>query len=167
MARAKGGRRTDYEWISQCGRMSQLDLTTGSVALGTGAFDLTGPGTVMRLRGRFYAQLDIGGVDERAVIAVGVIKVSDEALAAGVASIPSPDTDGDAEWIWHGYLIVSAGAEAAVVTDAMFDRVEVDSKAMRRFKASDSLAVVAEVCDSSDQAGTADLMYGLRLLLGS
>ena len=158
------GRRADYSWFSTCGVVNSMDLAVNTVGLGNGAIAVTTPLTITRIHGYFTAQLDAGGVDERAMIAFGIIKVSNEALAAGAGSIPSPDTDADAEWIVHGHLWVTSGAEAAIVNEGLFDRKVVDSKAMRKAKPSDSLAVMFETCITNDQTGTVDLTYGIRVL---
>ena len=166
MAR-RSGRRADYEWFGVADTITGVDLGIGQVSLGTNSLDFAGPGTLMRLRGSLYVALDATAVNEFAVIAAGIIKVSDEALAAGAGSIPSPHTDADAEWIWHSYLTISSLAEAAVAPQALFDRAVVDSKAMRKFKSSDSLAFMVEVADSLDQGGSFDFSYGYRSLVAS
>ena len=101
------------------------------------------------------------------MIAWGVILVSSDARAAGAGSVPGPSSDGDAPWLAHGFLSLSSLAEAAVQPQALFDRGEVASKAMRRMKSSEELIIVAEVCESLDQAGTWDFLYGLRVLVAT
>jgi len=54
-----------------------------------------------------------------------------------------------------------------VNTNSLFDRVVIDSKAMRKMKALDQIVLMAEVCDSTDQGGTFDYNYGLRILSAS
>ncbi len=154
----------DYNWSGVCGVVNSMDLAVNTVVLGNGSFAVGVASTITRVHGLFTAQLDAGVVDERAMIAFGVIKVSLEALSAGAGSIPSPAADANAEWIVHGHLWVTSGAEAAIVTEGLFDRRVVDSKAMRKVKASDALAVMFETCIVNDQAGTVDLTYGLRVL---
>ena len=166
MARVRGraGRAPDYEWAAIGTKASAIDLATGTKSLGGSLLAVAGPGTFVRIRGQVYCQLDAGAVDERALICFGVILVSNEAAAAGAASVPGPFTDGDADWMWHGFLSVSSLAESAIFGDAAFDRVIVDTKAMRKVKSSQSLIFVAEVASSQDATGTFDYMYGLRIL---
>ncbi len=166
MARVRGraGRAPDYEWLAMGSKISAIDLATGTTGLGGNALAVSGPGTLVRFRGHIFAQLDAGGVDERALIACGFILVSNEAFAAGIASVPKPFTDADADWVWYGFLSISSGAEAGVVGDSLFDRLPVDSKAMRKVKPSQSLVFVVEVASSQDATGTFDVMYGLRIL---
>ncbi len=160
-------RRTDYTWFGAADAVTTIDLGTGTAAVLGNTVVVNSAGTLVRLRGQVYVQLDTSAVDERAMIAVGIIKATDEAVAAGVASLPHPHSDGDAEWIWHRYLSISSLAEPAVVTDALFDRAIIDSKAMRRFKQNEVVVLVAEVADGLDQGGTWDMMYGYRVLFGT
>ncbi len=168
MAR-RTGRRTDYEWNVVGGDILGMDLTIGATGTGSGSFaalTFAGAGTVMRMRGRVLANLDAGAVDERVIVACGLIIVNANAAAA-VATMPHPVTDGKAMWIWHDFVEVSSGAEAAIINEGLFDRIPIESKAMRRFKPSEVLVFVAEVLDVTDQAGTIDIQYAYRVLLGS
>ena len=166
MARARGrtGRSPDYEWFAMGGKASAVDLAAATASLGPSALAVSGPGTLVRLRGQVFLQLDAGAVDERVLVCFGIIIVSNEAFAAGVASVPKPFTDADADWMWHGFLSVTSGAETGIVSDFLVDRVLVDSKAMRKVKSSQTLIFVAEVASSQDAAGTFDYMYGIRIL---
>jgi len=169
MARGRSGRKTDYNWFSAAGDILGMDLAIATAQLGAGANSLltfTAAQTVVRLRGQFFAQLDATAVDERVVIAVGLIVVSENAAGAGITSIPHPFTDSSEDWIWHGFMHLSSLAEGSVVNDALFDRQIIDSKAMRKVRLSEQLAFVAEVADSTDGGGTVDLTYGYRILSG-
>jgi len=165
--RTRSGRRPDYEWVDVCGAISSLDLAISTGGLGTVSFSLLGSGTLMRLRGRVGIQLDATAVDERALVALGIIKVKTTAVTAGLASVPTPFTEAEADWIWYGYSWVSSGAEAAVVDTGLFDRLTIDSKAMRKFTVADSLIFCAEICTTSDMGGSVDIQYGFRALLAS
>ncbi len=166
MARGRrgSGRAPDYEWFAIGTKASAIDLATGTKSLGGSALAITGPGTLVRTRGQVMLQLDAGGIDERVLVCFGTILVTNEAFAAGAASVPGPFTDGDADWMWHGYLSVSSGAEGAVIDSFLVDRITLDSKAMRKSKSSQTLCFVAEVASSQDATGTFDYMYGLRIL---
>jgi len=122
--------------------------------------------TILRTRGHVFLQLDSGGADERVLVAVGLIVVSTNAFTAGAASLPSPVDDGEDDWLWHSYLSLSVLAEVAISDQAMFQRQEIDSKAMRKVRPGEVLAFMAEIADVSDNAGTIDLMYGTRILFG-
>ncbi len=166
MPRRNTGRRADYEWAAVGGAIIAGDLTLATkqnISLST----FLGPGTLMRSRGLIGGQLDTGAVEERVMIAMGIIIAQDTAIAAGSGSLPGPFTEGDAPWLWHGHLWLSSGAEAAVQDPALFQRLAVDSKAMRKVKASEGLVFVTEIAQVVDQAGTWDCQIGLRFLLAS
>ncbi len=168
MAHARrSGRPVDLSWIGTCGGATSVDLaadtamTPQSLGVATGSF------TVMRLRGHIYVQLDSGAVDERALLAFGIMPVSDDAFAAGAASMPSPSADLDASWMWHAFASVSSGAFSSEQPQAGFMRIEIDGKAMRRLKSNETLALLGAVCTVVDATGTWDLLFGARILCGS
>ncbi len=161
----RSGRRSDYTWAHFGGLITAHDLGTTSAAGGNATFSVALTSTIMRLRGRVFAQLDAGGVDERARVMCGVALVKTE----GVGEIPELETAGsdEGDWLWTGSLFVSSGAEAAVVSDGLFDRIDVDTRAMRRVKgAQDSLifAIQTPAVTTVDATGTVDVIYGLRVL---
>ena len=105
-------------------------------------------------------------VDETVTVAVGIAKVSARAAAAGPASLPRPSTEGSFPWIWHGWLILSTVAGVNIGSPAQAQRLDVDSKAMRKFKEDEVMVLVFEVCESTDQTGTVQIDGGLRVLSG-
>ncbi len=64
---------------------------------------------------------------------------------------------------------VTALAETSVTGDAggLFERIEVDSKAMRKLKDDQTLLLVCEVGQTIDATGTFDVQAGMRYLFGS
>ena len=168
MARGRGrsGRRTDYEWSGVDATNTGVDLAVGVTALGAGSVVSAVPATLMRTRGLVAAQLDTAAIDERALIAFGMMIVQEEAFDAGSASVPGP-REYSADWFWHGFMWLSSLAESAVQPQALWQRLEIDSKAMRRLKPNDAIILVAEVASAVDQAGTFDFQYGFRCLKGT
>ncbi len=165
MARGRrSGRPADYFWTGICGLITALDLAPGASALGSARIDSIESQTLMRIRGDLFVQLDATAADERATVAIGLIIVKTAAAAVGSSAVPTPFTEPSASWIWMTYVTVSSLAEAAAQPDALFARVVIDSKSMRRIKADESCILVAEVCNSIDQGGTFDIMFGLRSL---
>jgi len=58
--------------------------------------------TVLRTVGLVSVRTDNSGADEQQIGAFGIIKVSNQAVTAGAASIPGPITDiGDDGWLVH------------------------------------------------------------------
>ena len=168
MARGRG-RRTDYSW----GTIAdvQLAVDPGSAALfmgSTGSF--IAPGTVMRLRGRVCAGMDGGGADESIGVMVGVGVFDVDQIVAGAA--PEFTTDGSNDefnWIWVGMLwLWSGNAGAAEDGSGQFDRLEIDSKAMRKVKPNEQIAIVLEAPAplATDQTGTVDVTAFVRILTG-
>ncbi len=162
---ASRGRRTDYEWhrISDMG--GAIDGAEGTKVLGVTTFSFGESGTIVRLRGSVFVQLDSAAVDERVGVTIGIGVFDDTALAAGVASLPGPDVDRSSRsWMWLGTLWLSSGAEASVVPDDLMNQMVVDSKAMRKVKAEGSLAVIAQIAASVDQGGDVDWGYAIDFL---
>ncbi len=160
----RGGRRPDYNWNAFQGTILTLDNALGTDDSGTAGFGFGQAGTLVRMRGIVGVHLDSGGVEDSVLLRYGIIKVSENAAAAGIASVPNPFDDPGEDWIWMGHAWVTSGAEAAVATDGHHQRVEVDSKAMRKFKASETLVFVASVVATNDQGGSTDSFYSVRLL---
>jgi len=160
------GRRTDYEWVDIRGAITAMDNAEGTAALGDGSFTALKSLTVTRMRGLVGVQLDTTGVDERILLSMGIIVVSQDAGAVGITALPKPQSDGNAPWVWHGHAWCTSLSEAGVSTNGMYHRVEIDSKAMRKMKSSEQLVFVAEIADAVDQGGQTDLQYGFRLLTG-
>jgi len=91
----------------------------------------------------------------------GMAVVSENAAGIGVSAVPSPLTD----ITWDGWMVYSTGVLKAVDSTVQFGnagsathRIEIDSKAMRKFKFSDVLVAMLEV---TDEVGTAVLRADL------
>ena len=160
-ARRSGGRRADYTWILGTGHVNGLSTTQAFDSMTT----VLRSSTLVRTRGEIHVGMDPGAIDDTMVVGVGLIVATDQAIAAGAASLPSPIDDGDADWLWHGLF----GLHAATIVSGddwigQSSRREIDSKAMRKVKQNDNLVVVY---DSSVLAGspTADVVIGARFLL--
>ena len=146
------------------GQAEQLILgATGSGIWGTAIVPLVEGLTIVRMRGELLVYLTLAAaVNEGVVGAAGILLVSDEAFAAGVASIPTPldDVDFD-EWIWYKTFSLKAASViaggASTDADHMLSvsaaaRFEIDSKAMRKFPVGKSLVAVMEVIEQGTGA---------------
>jgi len=112
--------------------------------------------------------LDAGASDERAIVAFGLIIGNDDQVAVGATAFPSPADDLDAPWLWHGFMTVSSVAESGTVpSSALYDRLVIDSKAMRKVKSNQQIVLTGAVGASVDQTGTWDLLFGIRVLIAS
>ncbi len=169
MARRSSGRRTDYTWDVTGFDQRGIDIALAANSILSSLVSGSSQ-TLFRTRGQLQFQLDPGGAVEQVVIAVGIIVIKTAAVVAGVAAVPGPFTEGSADWLWHNFVNLSSGEVASpgdtsypgLVADVM-----VDSKAMRRLKEDESVALIAEVASANDQAGTWDVQGGLRILTGS
>ena len=161
------GRKTDYSWGHFCGA-GVLDNAVGAVVLGSNGFLSTNAQTLTRTHGLVVVELDPTAVDERVLLAWGLIVVSENAFGAGVASVPTPIADPGEDWFAYGHLWVSSGGGALLDLglSSLSHRHVVDSKAMRKVKGGETVALVAEVCSSVDQGGTMELQFGFRMLFG-
>ena len=141
------------------------------VAIATGAnvilqsFDPAGAGmekpTITRIRGQVSVGPQSGAADLDIVGAWGIAIVSDQAFAAGQASIPGPfDEAGWDGWLAHGFYSMKLD----VTTDVgrlLIDRVqEIDSKGQRKVSDGETIVVMAE-----SNVGAYDISLQFRMLL--
>ncbi len=106
------------------------------------------PGTIIRTRGSIVVAPQSGLVTDLDITgAFGIGLVSQEAFAAGVASIPEPFTDSD----WGGWMVIQPFAmrwEEVVGATEGLERMEttyeIDSKAMRKVQPNSIMVFVIE-----------------------
>ncbi len=163
------GRRTDYQWGSMADVETGLDLGNVSGRFATTTLILGLASTLMRIRGVIGATLDSAAVNESVLALFGIGLFNTDQVAAG--SAPEINVAGNDEfnWMWTGALYLSSGMEAAIVTDQLSASLDIDTKAMRRGKADDVVALVSHTPASVvvDQTGTWDFTYYLHVLQGS
>jgi len=117
--------------------------------------------TIVRTRGMITVIPQAFTADVNMTGAIGVGIVTDEALAAGVGSMPEPFTDAD----WGGWYVwrsFSYHLEFADATGLNFPNwsFEIDSKAMRKVSPNESLVIIAE-----SQAGAFSINTPIRTLV--
>ena len=138
-------------------------LTTSITGVFGDAAQATSDGlTVVRTRGELLVQLESAtAVGDGFRVAVGLCIVSQNAAGIGATAIPDPITDQAWDgwfWYWTGTLSAMIATEAELVqTDAAVARIVIDSKAMRKIKATDTIVGAFATVES----GTA----GMRLTL--
>ncbi len=111
------------------------------------------PLTVVRVRGLIFLQSDQQAASERQQAAFGMAVVSEQALAAGVASVPTPATDIDSD-LWFVYQMIfnsftfsdATGFAKTIQTEA------VESKGMRKIEDGDDLLFAIETFSTSSGA---------------
>ncbi len=160
MARGRTGRKTDYTWNGTTfgNSIGAATSTLLSVAVVGGA------GTVMRTRGAIVASID-GEVDgDKVAVMLGIKTASDDQVAAGATAFATPSADMDADWLWHGGIMLQS--QAASNEHQAVGRLEIDSKAMRRVKQNQQVVLIVTPVSL---AGTPsiDVTGYVRILFGS
>ena len=159
----KQSRRVDYEWDGGAFDVYSLNTTQ----LVTAKIDFTTAGTIMRMRGSLLCHGVPDAVTDQQVVGLGLIVVSTDAATVGTTSVPGPISDPDASWAWHQFVPLQSGFSSENGSDlAAIERIELDSKAMRKFKPNMSLVFVAQLSGGSAFAGV-NLNGGFRVLLGT
>ncbi len=159
MARRASIARRVTQWVGSA--------DTGFTTIGAGASVLMqsiatlGNTTVVRVRGIMSVTPGSVASDQNLVGAMGIGIVSDQAFAAGAASIPGPWTDPD----WGGWLVWlpwSFAWEFGTAVGVQFRGVEsiIDSKAMRKIAPNETLVVMGE-----SQSAAAAVATSFRLLV--
>ncbi len=166
--RTAAKRRTSWE-----GTTFGFTVTTGAAfsatAITEAILEANAPGTIVRVRGRLAFRVSAAGADNaQSIINVGLILVNAPALAAGVASLPTPRTDVGSDWMM--YDVMPMGIVDSTLTTGLFpgknaeQLLEVDVKAMRKYDRNQALAMVIEdTVRSSTQ--TTEVWGFLRFLL--
>ena len=143
---------------------SPADTAQTNVAAATAVLDSTFVGagadlTIVRVRGQFIVNSDQAAATESPVGAVGACVVTDQAVAVGVGSIPTPYTDQDSDlWLVHQYFGFKVRFVSAVGVEPQWShRYEFDSKAMRKVHQGQTMCWVVE-----NGAATHGLEYYLQ-----
>ena len=119
------------------------------------------PFTVVRSHFEVMVRSDQEAAVEQQQIGFGLAVVSDQAVAAGVASVPTPLTElGSSLWFVNRLIF---GEESRLVDKALPARsVQIDSKAMRKVEVGMDIIVVAE---NGTIGGGAIISMGGRVLI--
>ncbi len=107
--------------------------------------------TLSRIRGMVAIR---GAAGTFVQVGAGIIVAEEKAIAAGAASLPDPDVDFEAPWLW--WLNWPWRRDQAVL-----ERHVVDSKAQRRISDSQGVVLVFKNIGTS----VASVSFGLRFLL--
>jgi len=160
--------RTRQRTASDWGRLVDPHTT---VAAGTkvllATLVLSNPGigeTVRRTHVMLSVISDQGAALEQQNGALGMIVVSDLAIAAGVASIPGPVTDAsdDGWFLWFGVSQVVGAQLGGGVTQSTGVSYVIDSKGMRKVADGFTIAVVYESLSQGASVGTAVSLLSTR-----
>jgi len=140
-AQPRARKEVNYTW-SQFNTNTRVVVPTATkVLLGFFFLDTAFEETVVRTRGTMMVITDQAGAGEDQIGALGFIRVTDRAIAAGAASIPGPMTDGDDDG-W--FLWVPVAAMQTVPNAGANNIIDFDSKAQRIVREGQQLAVMFE-----------------------
>jgi len=168
MARSRGGSfrsrsgvsRRKTSWTvgpgSGTGGSAQSITTSSAVLMGATAVVAVDGITMVRTRGEFNAFLTAAaGAPEGFFGAFGIAVASSAAVAAGVASVPTPIAEESWDgWLYHRYFSTIAGGVVdgtAATDDVQVNatsaalRLEIDSKAMRKLEIAQTIYAAVEV----------------------
>ena len=122
------------------------------------------PATIVRTRGELWLRSDQVAASRTPFGALGFAVVSEQARAAGVASVPDPTTNAlQDQWFVHQFwatdftFITGAGFQGG----STLTRYSFDSKAMRKVEDGDAIVVVIA---NSASAGGIDFVLNFRML---
>jgi len=104
------------------------------------------PFTIVRTRLRIFIESDQAAASELMHAAYGRMVVSDQAAAAGTASVPAPLTNTDAPWyVWEALFNKFLFGDATGFLEPSGTMIEVDSKAMRKVGNNEDVVSVIEM----------------------
>jgi len=142
--------RKNLAWHGSLTGVPVIVVTSGLVSLelvNNATLNAKGQGTIMRTRGHIYMEPTLTGTDP--VVSWGLAVVDERARLGGVASVPLATNLEDL----FAFGVMSAGELGATVDHGpVGQRVDVDSKAMRRFDLTDSIILVLQGAGSGHSA---------------
>ena len=130
--------RRPTSWLTGPALIPTSVSAIGNTIFSTGLQILEDGVTLVRTRGEVLLRLTTtaGGVTDGVRGAVGIAMASENAFGAGTASLMDPFGDSEWDgWLWHSFFHL-AGAPADL---GAVQRLDVDSKAMRKVAALDVL----------------------------
>jgi len=153
----RAGPRRKTTWFGGPGGTVETSFSASGVAfVGSAVTPAAGQedGTIVRTRGLVDIFLNDGVTSDGDGYfgAVGIGLATAAAVAAGVASVPTPITelfwDG---WLWHSFFSVHGSATDAG-SPSRAQRLVIDSKAMRKFETGMAVFMAAEVVERGTAA---------------
>ena len=172
--RGRTGNRRQTSWEDGVGGGAPTGLASSTTAFIGQALQAQLPGlTVIRQRGVFEAHLTLAtsALDGfHGAFGIGIASLA--AVTAGVASVPTPITEQNSDnWLyWLPFTLTSPVASGGAVSPldpivgiSAAIRVEVDTKAMRKFDTDLALYAIVEVVEIG--TSSIDISYNGRTLV--
>ena len=124
--------------------------------------------TIERIYTTTLLRSDQAAGSENQLVAFGAIVVSMDAFTAGAASVPGPISDGDADWMMHGFMPNRFNFRDGTGSDSIGGAVfQNDSKARRRVADGHGLAFVLETGAASSGLVVAQGITALARMRGT
>ena len=141
----RGIRRATF-WGRSPADTADTSLAASTALLDSTAIPLVQGETIIRVRGHIGVKSDQIAASEQFVGAVGMCVATDQAVAVGVGSIPTPYTDSDSElWFMHQFFIGGLTVASSIgIVGIPWKIFDFDSKAMRKMPFGNTLCVVVE-----------------------
>ena len=163
----RGGSRQTKDWFST--GSSRNVITAEGTTVMAGQLGSAQAQTILRIRGEFLIAFNAAtAASDACLLTFGIGVVSTDAAVGG--AVPDPAVEGGYPWMWYKSVpMQSTFAIDGTGTDhsgQLQTRVEVDSKAMRRIKASESLAFIVQYTDLNGLPPVVVLQPNFRILLG-
>jgi len=151
------------------------ELTSSVANLAGTAIQATEDGqTLIRTRGELLIYLKAAtAAGDGFHGAFGIAKATSAAVLVGATAVPTPITEEAWDgWLYHRYFSIFAGGPIAIATAAQETlqnaavtaalRIEVDSKAMRKFDVNEAFYACIEVVEKG--TAVADWVFNCRML---
>jgi len=100
--------------------------------------------TITRMIGRVGVTIDVATAGARGAVAIGCLVARNEAITAGVASLPSVEDDPDSDWLYYGVFPVLNPATADTDGPLSMYFVDFDVRGQRVVRNGESPVWIAE-----------------------
>ncbi len=164
------GSRRQSVWLDVPPTATTVTAAGGTIINSLTAAELARrPFTIVRVHMEYHIQSDQVAASEFGAVAAGFAVVTEEALAAGVGSVPTPVSDDDSDrWFLHKYMMESfLFATSIGFDDNSGVGYTVESKAMRRVEFGDEVIHVIELASAISGGGMIVAAAGRVLILES
>ena len=132
-------------------------MSTSTKLIGTTSLTVGEQQTIVRIRGHLHLTLLTGAASGDGFIgAAGIALVNSDAFAQGINSIPGPLTDAHWNaWMWHSFWdvrVLTGTFSDGVNAGSVQQRLEIDTKAMRKWDPAETLVLMLEGVESGTAA---------------
>ena len=157
------GKRRMTQWTATVPEATFSALGAAAAVIdSTFVTDVNNPETIVRVRGLLSVMSDQIAASERPFGAFGMAVVSDQAVAAGVASVPTPYQEADSDfWFVHQFFAGAVQFASSVGLwggSSVITQYVIESKAMRKVSPDQTVIAVLDNGNTSD-----GLLYRLDL----